>query len=78
MNSNEKNFFYILFTAIGVIFILSLISEFYKGFRKTTNSELVSEEGKIILQDIGKRKKLREAVNHYHKEGNWDKLKEVV
>ena len=49
----------------------------FKGIRENLSSEIVSEEGKEILQDPERRKRLREAIDSYHKNGNWDMLDKV-
>jgi|GEM_PF-5385262 len=77
VNSNDKNLITILFTVIGLLFIVTIITKMIKEIRENSNSEIVSEEGKEILQDPERKKRLREAVNSYHKDGNWDMLDKV-
>lgn len=76
--SNDLNPVTVVFTVLGVVFIASLLSKLVKDIRKNTSNDIVSEEGQEILGDPQKRENLRKAVEHYHKEGNWDLLSKVT
>lgn len=81
MSSNSKNigrdFIIGIATIIGLAFLWIIISRFINDLKKSTSSDIISEEGKKILSNPKQRIKLREAVNHYHQTGSWEKLDEV-
>lgn len=72
--TNNINFATIILTLLGIIVLFTLLSKLFKDIRKNTSNDIVSEEGQEILGDPKKREDLRKAVEHYHKEGNWDLL----
>lgn len=82
MENRDKNIIYIILSILGIIFIVTIFSKLFKEYLKITNSDIVSSEGKKILNNPKQRAGLRKAIEHYHKEGNWDeeelyKLSEV-
>ena len=75
--SQEKEFWATILTVITVILAVSLISKFFKDLKKNSSDDIVSEEGKDILNDPKKRVILRDAIDKYHQEGNWDVLEKL-
>lgn len=75
---NSTGFLGKLLTGLGLAFVVAFIVTIVKDVRKNTSSDIVSDEGKAILSDEKKRKKLTAAIEHYHKTGTWDKLAEVA
>ena len=76
-NTNEPEFWTTVLTVITVIFAVSLISKFLNDLKKSSSDDIVSEEGKDILNDPKKRVILRDAIEQYHQKGNWDGLNEL-
>lgn len=76
-NKSDDNVLMIVLAILGVLIIASLISRLFKDIKKNTASDIVSDQGKKVLGDPAKRENLRKAVEHYHKEGNWDLLPKV-
>lgn len=76
-NKSDDNVLMIVLAILGVLIIASLISRLLKDIKKNTASDIVSDQGKKVLGDPAKREDLRKAVEHYHKEGNWDLLPKV-
>lgn len=76
-NKSDDNVLMIVLAILGVLIIASLISRLLKDIKKNTASDIVSDQGKKVLGDPDKRENLRKAVEHYHKEGNWDLLPKV-
>lgn len=76
-NKSDDNVLMIVLAILGVLIIASLISRLLKDIKKNTASDIVSDQGKKVLGDPTKREDLRKAVEHYHKEGNWDLLPKV-
>jgi hypothetical protein len=75
---NSTSLFTKFLAILGLAFVVSFIVTIVKDVRKNTSSDIISDEGKAILSDEKKRKKLTAAIEHYHKTGNWDKLAEVA
>lgn len=75
--SKDTDWATVVLAGLGVAALFMLISAIVKDVKKNTSSDVVSDEGKEILGDAEKRKKLQAAVDHYKKEGNWDLLHEV-
>ncbi len=78
VESNKSDVLTTVITILGIAFVVALVSDLIKDVRKNTSSDIVSDEGKEILGDKEKREKLQAAVDHYHKEGNWDLLHKVA
>lgn len=67
----------VVLAILGVLIIANLISKLLKDIKENTASDIVSDQGRRVLGDPTKRESLRKAVEHYHKEGNWDLLPNV-
>lgn len=76
-NSSEKSFDFLsaIIAAVAIVFTISFLSKLFKDTSGKDDKDIVSDEGKKILSDPTKRKLLNEAIDHFHKEGNWEKLK---
>jgi hypothetical protein len=72
--TNNINPVTIVLTLLGIVVLFTLLSKLFKDIRKNTSNDIISEEGQEILGDPKKREELRKAVEHYHKEGNWNLL----
>jgi hypothetical protein len=72
MEEKDKNIFLIILSLIGVFLFVSIISKIASNLKKYPKSDLISEEGKKILNDPQKREKLRNAIEEYHRSGKWD------
>ncbi len=72
MENKEKNIFLIILTIIGVALVVAIISKIIRDLKNNSSSELISEEGKKILNDPAKRAILRDAIDEYHRSGHWD------
>ncbi len=76
-NKSDDNTIMVILAILGVLIIAAIISRMFKDIKKNTTSDIVSEQGKKVLGDPAKRENLRKAVEHFHKEGNWDLLPKV-
>lgn len=77
VNKSHDNVLMIVLAILGVLIIANLISKLLKDIKENTASDIVSDQGRRVLGDPTKRESLRKAVEHYHKEGNWDLLPNV-
>lgn len=76
-NTNRSEFWATFLTVITIILAASLIAKFFKDLKRSSSDDIVSEEGKDILNDPEKRVILRNAIDQYHEKGNWDGLNEL-
>lgn len=76
--TNNINPVTIVLTLLGVIVLVTFLSKLIQDIRKNTSNDIISEEGQKLLGDSKKREDLRKAVEHYHKQGNWDLLEELA
>ncbi len=76
-NKSDDNTIMVILAILGILIIAAIISRIFKDIKKNTTSDIVSEQGKKVLGDPAKRENLRKAVEHFHKEGNWDLLPKV-
>lgn len=67
--------------AIIIAMILALIGalallfqRYFSEYRKNTEDEFITEEGKEILESKEKREKLNNAIDQYKENGNWNGL----
>ena len=73
MFENMKIINYIIITLYTLINnIFDVLSNLFND-RET----FITKEGRDILNDEEKRRKLNKAIDHYRKYGNWDLLKEI-
>lgn len=77
VNKSHDNVLMVVLAILGVLIIANLISKLLKDIKENTASDIVSDQGRRVLGDPTKRESLRKAVEHYHKEGNWDLLPNV-
>lgn len=76
-SNNVKNLLTIVSTILGFIVLYKIFSELKKDVNENTSTDIVSDEGREVLSDSKKRDSLRKAIEHYHKEGNWDLLSKI-
>ena len=76
-NSDNTSSLSTILVILGTLLIFGIIIKWLNDIKKNTSSDIVSEEGQAILQDPDKREKLREAIDHYHQKGTWEKLEEI-
>ncbi len=75
--ASTNKIFNFLISLLSLLILFALISKIFKGIKANRNTDIVSDEGKDILNDPEKLKKLQAAVDQYHKNGNWDGLKSL-
>lgn len=65
--------------AIGaaVALIVAGLIKLFKDYAEDKDEQLISDEGKDILNDPKRKKNLEKAIQHYKEEGNWDLLEKV-
>lgn len=64
-----------LFNLIGIIAFLAVLRYFLKLITRITETSVISKEGLEILDDPKRKIELREAVDEYHKTGDWSQTK---
>ena len=57
---------------IGFIVSILAIITIFKKLNKKTETSIISEKASNALQDPEKRKTIKEAIETYHKTGNWE------
>lgn len=76
--SNTQNDILIfVLTLLGIIILIKIFSNLKKDVNKNVSTDIVSDEGREVLGNKEKRESLKKAIEHYHKEGNWDLLSKV-
>lgn len=64
-----------LFNLIGIIAFLAVLRYVLKLITRITETSVISKEGLEILDDPKRKIELREAVDEYHKTGDWSQTK---
>lgn len=77
MKESKKNIIDLILIAFGVVILFYIFKRFFIDIKETVSSDLLSDEGKKILNDPIKREMLSDAVDHYHETGRWDTLENV-
>ncbi|WP_417266093.1 hypothetical protein [Brumimicrobium sp.] len=76
--SNTQNDILIfVLTLLGIIILIKIFTNLKKDVDKNVSTDIVSGEGREVLANKEKRESLKKAIEHYHKEGNWDLLSKI-
>lgn len=64
MKKSPKNIIDFILIAFSIVMLLDLLQRLFLDIKQTVSSDLLSDEGKKILNDPVKREMLSDAVDH--------------
>ena len=59
-------------SVVGIVAAIWAVSELFKSIARKTDTTIISNDARRVLQDKDEAKKLRTAVDTYHATGNWE------
>lgn len=76
-SNTQNNILIFVLTLLGIIILIKIFTNLKKDVDKNVSTDIVSGEGREVLANKEKRESLKKAIEHYHKEGNWDLLSKI-
>ncbi|WP_136466846.1 hypothetical protein [Flagellimonas onchidii] len=74
-SSSELTTFEIVANIIGVVAAVGAIAYIFKSIAKKTETRIISNDARRVLENKDEAKLLREAIDTYHVTGDWEKTK---
>lgn len=70
-----KNALISILRLLGVLSLFVIANQTFRAIMHRTETKIISEKGLKALQDPKKAKELRDVIDNYHENGNWQKSK---